>query len=185
MDDYPQQLAIPFYRKHAINLNRSYSFLLGKPLLTPEDGQESIAEIDAGGYVDCYVDCYADRYAESGAPSIYDLFDAPFALVSHGIEADPIFNFANRKALDIFGYSWEAFTGLPSRLSAEPMAREERQHLLDQVTTKGYIDDYSGVRIASDGGRFRIVNAVVWNLLDEKGKHVGQAAKIDQVEAAE
>lgn len=173
MDDYPQQLAIPYYREHAINLNRSYRSLLGRCLLPPETDQGGTAEVE-GGF-----------YAESVAPSIYDLFDAPFALVSHGIEADPIFNFANRKALDIFGYTWESFTVLPSRLSAEPMAREERQYLLDQVTTKGYIDDYSGVRIASDGRRFRIVNAVVWNLLDEQGKHIGQAAKIDQVEPAE
>ena len=49
------------------------------------------------------------------------LFDAAFALVSHNTAADPIFNYANRQALTLFEMSWEEFTQLPSRLSAEPM----------------------------------------------------------------
>jgi hypothetical protein len=37
----------------------------------------------------------------SGTPKeiAQGLFEAPFVLVSHGIEADPIFNYGNRKAL--------------------------------------------------------------------------------------
>ncbi len=69
-----------------------------------------------------------------------------------------------------------AFTRLPSRLSAEPLLREERARLLERVTRDGLIEDYAGVRIASTGRRFRISNASVWNLIDETGEAVGQAA---------
>ncbi len=45
-----------------------------------------------------------------------------------------------------------------------------------QVTRKGFIDDYRGIRISKTGRRFLIDNATVWNLLDENGAHYGQAA---------
>lgn len=104
------------------------------------------------------------------------LDEAPFALVSHGTEPDPIFNYANRIALRLFEMSWDDFTSMPSRLSAEPLAQEERDRLLARVGSHGYIDDYSGIRISSTGKRFMIRDATVWNLLDESGQAYGQAA---------
>jgi hypothetical protein len=106
------------------------------------------------------------------------LFEAPFALLSHGTEADPLFNYANRQAMALFRMDWQQIIGLPSRLSAEPMLREAREALLARVAQHGYVDDYSGVRIASDGSRFMIHEATVWNLLDEQGQTYGQAALI-------
>ena len=44
---------------------------------------------------------------------------------------------------------WDDFTSMPSRLSAEPLAQEERDRLLARVGSHGYIDDYSGIRISS------------------------------------
>jgi hypothetical protein len=78
--------------------------------------------------------------------------------------------------LQLFEMTWEDFTALPSRLSAEPMVQEERDRLLLRVSTQGYIDDYSGIRVSSSGKRFLIRNATVWNLLDEAGQTYGQAA---------
>jgi hypothetical protein len=69
-----------------------------------------------------------------------------------------------------------AFTRLPSRFSAEAPVREERARLLARVSRDGYIDDYSGVRIASSGRRFRIEQATVWNLVDADRSIHGQAA---------
>jgi PAS domain S-box-containing protein len=112
--------------------------------------------------------------------SATSLFDAPFALLSHGIEPDPLFNYANRYALRLFGMAWEDIIGMPSRFSAEPMVREERDRLLERVARHGYVDDYAGVRIAKDGSRFMIRNAIVWNLVDEEGLPYGQAACIKQ-----
>lgn len=104
------------------------------------------------------------------------LWNVPFAIVAHGTEADPIFFYGNRYALQCFEMSFDEFARLPSRLSAEPLAQEARQKLLDKVKQQGYIDDYCGMRIAKSGRRFMIANATVWNLVDERGGHHGQAA---------
>ena len=72
--------------------------------------------------------------------------------------------------------AWAEFTRTPSRLTAEAPNREERARLLAAVTAHGFIDDYSGIRIAKTGRRFRIAQATVWNLLDETGNYSGQAA---------
>lgn len=82
------------------------------------------------------------------------LWTARCAIVAHGTEADPIFFFGNRAALDRFDATPERFAAMPSRLSAEPMLREERQALLHRVTRDGFIDDYAGVRISATGRRF-------------------------------
>jgi hypothetical protein len=104
------------------------------------------------------------------------LRDAPQAIVAHGTEADPLFFFGNRAALAKFETTAEAFIGMPSRLSAEAPLREERAALLEQVSRDGFIDDYAGIRISARGTRFRIENAVVWNLIDAAGAMHGQAA---------
>ena len=104
------------------------------------------------------------------------LWVAPLAIVAHGTEADPVFFFGNRTALALFELDFNAFTQLPSRLSAEPLLREEREHLLERVGRDGLIDDYSGVRISSTGRRFRISRAAVWNLSGSDGRPLGQAA---------
>ncbi|MDJ0864135.1 MAG: MEKHLA domain-containing protein [Gammaproteobacteria bacterium] len=104
------------------------------------------------------------------------LFFAPFAVVSHTPDPDPIFSYANAIALQLFEMTWAGFTTLPSRLSAESLVREERASLLARVASQGYIDDYSGVRISRSGRRFLIEQATVWNLMDEAGRGCGQAA---------
>ena len=68
---------------------------------------------------------------------------------------------------------------MPSYKSAEPVNREERESLLARVREDGYVDDYEGVRVDGEGGRFVIREALVWNLLGEGGGYVGQAAAFD------
>ena len=68
------------------------------------------------------------------------LWEAPLAIVAHGLGADPVFFFANRAALAAFETTPAAITAMPSRLSAEPLAREERQALLDRVSAEGFGD---------------------------------------------
>ncbi|MEJ2043233.1 MAG: MEKHLA domain-containing protein [Reinekea sp.] len=104
------------------------------------------------------------------------LYEGTFGLLSHNTEDDPIFNYGNRTALDLFQMDWQEFTQLPSRKSAEPVNRAERQQLLDRVTSDGFIDDYCGIRISSTGNRFWIENATVWNLINDKSVYCGQAA---------
>ena len=110
------------------------------------------------------------------------VFLAPFVLVSHGVEADPILNYGNQSALTLWEMSWAELTRTPSRLTAEAPNREERARLLAAVTARGFIDDYSGIRISKSGRRFRIAQATVWNLLDEHKNYAGQAAMFSQWE---
>ena len=112
----------------------------------------------------------------SGPESARRLFEAPFAVVSHGTEDDPVFNYGNGMALALFALAWDAFCRLPSRRSAEPLARDERLRLLERVSRHGHIADYRGVRVSSDGRRFLIEDALVWNLIDGDGGYRGQAA---------
>lgn len=133
-------------RLHIVGIADSYLRLAGVPLVSPD-----IDVVDA-------------------------LWSAPIAVVAHGTESDPVFFFGNRTALGLFEMAFEDFTRLPSRFSAEPLAREERARLLDRVTRDGWINDYEGVRISATGKRFRISNAAVWNLTNIRGNALGQAA---------
>ena len=138
-----------FLCEHAELLISSYRRLTGKDLVIPQ------------------------RYPEDAYRALYE---APYGVVSHDTSEDPIFNYANRTAQRVFAMDWQAFTRLPSRKSAEPVNRAERGRILARVTKEGFIDDYRGVRISAAGTRFRIENATVWNVVDDKGKYRGQAA---------
>lgn len=116
------------------------------------------------------------RLVAAGGDPVQMLWSAPLAIVAHGTEADPIFYFGNRMALQLFEMDFSAFTLLPSRLSAEALLRQERAQLLERVMRDGIIEDYAGVRISSTGRRFQISNASVWNVMDPAGGLVGQAA---------
>ncbi|MDQ6733075.1 MAG: MEKHLA domain-containing protein, partial [Nitrospirota bacterium] len=73
------------------------------------------------------------------------LFSAPFVVVSHGGQADPILNYGNRAALDIWEMTWEDLCRTPSRLTAEPTDQVERARMLAEAEARGYISDYRGV----------------------------------------
>lgn len=119
-----------------------------------------------------------DLIPRSGTPEeqAQALFEADPVVVSHGTQSDPILNYGNQTALRLWEIKLEQFLQTPSRMTAEPMHRDERAQLLERTTRDGYVDDYQGVRISSTGRRFLIEQAIVWNLLDEKGEYRGQAA---------
>jgi hypothetical protein len=108
------------------------------------------------------------------------LYKAPMVVLAHDTATDPVFFYGNRAAQRLFEMTWEELVRLPSRYSAEQVAREERQRLLDLVTRQGFIDNYSGVRIAKSGKRFLIEHATVWNLLGQEGQVLGHAAAFDR-----
>jgi hypothetical protein len=121
---------------------------------------------------------HRDLVPRTGSPreQAHALFEAPFVVVSHGIEADPILNYGNRTALGLWEMDWTALTQTPSRQTAEPVHRDERAQLLLRTTRDGYVDDYRGIRISSTGQRFQIEQAIVWNLVGPSGEYLGQAA---------
>jgi hypothetical protein len=136
-----------FQIAHAEMLLNSYRRLLRGELLNP-----SVAEIGRA------------------------LYQSPTVVLAHDTNVDPVFFYGNLAAQRLFEMTWEELVRLPSRFSAEQVAREERQRLLDLVTRQGFIDNYSGVRIAKSGKRFLIEHATVWNLLGSGGQVLGQAA---------
>ncbi|WP_221896376.1 MEKHLA domain-containing protein [Bathymodiolus japonicus methanotrophic gill symbiont] len=104
------------------------------------------------------------------------IYEAPYVLLAHNATVDPVFQYANKKGLELFEMNWDEFTQLHSKYSAEPQNRKERERLLNEVLLKGYADNYSGVRISKTGRRFFIKAATVWNILDDNNEKIGQAA---------
>lgn len=141
----------PFLFAHTALLRGSYRHWTGRDLVAPE---------------------------LSAVEAVQALFEAPYAVVSHDTQEDPVFTYGNQLALQLFEMAWDEFTALPSRLSAEPGEQEVRARLLTQVSTQGFTHDYSGVRVSKAGRRFMIRDATVWNLIDGDGRHRGQAAVI-------
>ena len=114
------------------------------------------------------------------AETVQDLMDFPDAVASHIASSDPQFNYANHAALALFKMRDDEFLGLPSRYSAEPMLREQRAAFLAEVAANGFVQNYSGIRIAKDGSQFLIEQATVWNVVDiaQPENVLGQAVVI-------
>ncbi|NET24441.1 MEKHLA domain-containing protein [Okeania sp. SIO1I7] len=135
--------------RHTQRLLWSYKYWTGKSLLGVDGTPEFIAQA---------------------------LWEAPFIVFSHGMESDPIYNYGNRKALELWEVDWEQLTQMPSRYSAESMEQEERLRILHEVTSNGYVSNVGGVRISRSGKRIQVSDFIIWNLLDENQQQCGQAA---------
>lgn len=106
------------------------------------------------------------------------LYNAPFALVSHGLEEDPIFNYANIQAQELWEMTWDEFIKMPSRSSAGVVEQADRDALLREAKEKGYVGQYFGTRISKSGKMFEIQETILWTLYDERKVCRGQAAFI-------
>ncbi len=104
------------------------------------------------------------------------LFALPAIVLSHGAEADPILNYGNRAALELWEMTPEAFVAMPSRLTAEPGVRAAREKALEETRSQGFSTGYEGIRISATGRRFYIHDATIWNLAGSDGSPAGQAA---------
>lgn len=142
-------LANHYGAEHTERLRRSFHALTGRDLLDPTLSPEAAADA---------------------------LFHAPFVVLSHNADPDPILTYGNQTALELFELAWEELIQMPSRLTAAAPDRAERARRLARVATQGFIADYAGVRIARTGKRFWIERATVWNLTDDQGQPCGQAA---------
>ena len=104
------------------------------------------------------------------------LFKAPLIVVSHDTQMDPVLNYGNQAALDLWEMDLPNLLVTPSRKTAEPVHRDERALLMERTRNNGYVDDYHGMRISHTGRRFWIETAIVWNLYSSSGRYAGQAA---------
>lgn len=119
-----------------------------------------------------------DLIAPGGGPEAEAerLLAAPFVVVSHGAEPDPLLNYGNQVACALWETPPARLIQIPSRLTAEPMLQDARERLLAKVARDGYVSGYEGIRISASGRRFRISNVTVWNVTDGSGTPAGQAA---------
>lgn len=112
----------------------------------------------------------------SAAQLAEGLYNAPLAIVSHDNAEDPVFRFGSRMALQLWRMDDDEFIGMPSRHSAEIVEQDERRAFLEEVRKNGFTDNYSGIRISAARERFEIANVRLWNVIDDEGKPIGQAA---------
>jgi hypothetical protein len=137
-------------------------------------------------WIQMLLDSYAhwtqtELIARDGIPleQAQRLFVAPFVVASHGVEAEPILNYGNALALQLWEMNWEEFTATPSRLTAEPANQTERARMLREATRDGMIRNYQGARISKSGSRFLVEKATVWNVIDHDKNKIGQAVTFD------
>ncbi|WP_442756130.1 MEKHLA domain-containing protein [Methylocystis sp. JAN1] len=133
----------------------------------------------SGALLNSHRDCTGRELIERGGGDEAEaerLLAAPFVVVSHGAEADPILNYGNRVAQALWELSVDRLLATPSRLTAEPMVRDARERLLEQTARDGFVMGYEGVRISATGRRFKISNVTIWNVTDAAGRPAGQAA---------
>jgi len=104
------------------------------------------------------------------------LFDAPIAVLAHDRRADPLCVYANAAALEAFALSLADAPAFATSRTVEPAAREERRAALARADEVGLLSGYSGVRVSTAGRLFRIHDGRIWKVLDDDGRHVGQAA---------
>ena len=140
--------------EHIKNVLNSFEKLTGKKIINRRSPEEDFLEIENGRFV----------------------------LVSHNGAEDPILNYGNQFALKVWEMNWEDFIKTPSRKTAEADLRKNRDEMLKTVSKKGYFDKYGGIRISSTGKRFKIKNAVIWNVNDENDNYLGQAAYFKTIE---
>jgi len=117
-----------------------------------------------------------------GVDSLADLHVSEhYAVLSHGIQDDPIYNYFNKGALLTFEYPEEEIYKLPSRYSApDGEIRKDRSGLIRASVEKGFTVYTSAVRRTKTGKLFKINDGRLWNVYNTNGERVGQTAFFDR-----
>jgi hypothetical protein len=104
-----------------------------------------------------------------------------YAVLSHGTQDDPIYNYFNRAALLTFQYPEDEVYSIPSRYSAPAgPSREEREQLMKRSVQDVWQRYPKAVRQGKNGDIFQLTNVLLWNVYDDDGNRVGQAALFDR-----
>jgi hypothetical protein len=104
-----------------------------------------------------------------------------YAVLSHGVQDDPIYCYFNKAAFLQFKWTEEEVYRLPSRYSAPPgPARTSRQVDVEKAIHDDVRELSSVIRQTKDGELFEMVNVLLWNVYNERGERVGQTAFYDR-----
>lgn len=122
-----------------------------------------------------------EHMVEDSVESLQDAHEnTRFAILSHGIQEDPIYNYFNKAALETFQYEPEEIYQLPSRKSAPPDLRVDRAALIQASVECGFQIYTKAVRVTKCGRLFQINEGLLWNVYDNEGNRVGQTALFDR-----
>ena len=137
--------------------------------------------------LDSYLDRVgADLIPRSGAAhtDAEALHEASIVVLCHDGADDPVLIYANAAAAALWKMPLEQLIGLPSRLTAAAHHQPDRAEALNTARSAGVLYGYSGERVASDGTRFMIRQAVLWTV-DGLPHGAGQAAMFSSWEPVE
>ena len=97
-------------------------------------------------------------------------------IASH--DTNGFFNYLNKAALSLFKVTKDQVIGKSTTMTAPKSEQKQRNELLNQVNSHGFIDNYKGIRVTSDGELFQIEDATIWNVVDKNSHKIGQAVII-------
>ena len=97
-------------------------------------------------------------------------------IASH--DTNGFFNYLNKAALSLFKVTKDQVIGRSTTMTAPKSEQKQRNELLNQVNSYGFIDNYKGIRVTSDGELFQIEDATIWNVVDKNSHKMGQAVII-------
>ncbi|GAB2541318.1 hypothetical protein JOD18_003082 [Gracilibacillus alcaliphilus] len=143
-----------YTEQHAQRLNDSFKRWMGRDLIQIEESKSLLQQ----------------------------LLHSNIFILSHGTEPDPVLNFGNQAALNLWEMDRATFVKTPSRLTAEPVRREERSRFIKEVTENGFTENDAVIRVSSTGRRFCIKQVITWNIVDENNHYYGQAATFSDYE---
>ncbi len=104
------------------------------------------------------------------------MFAVDQAVLAHDGSEDPRLIYANAAAIRLWRRPWAEVIGMPSRLTAEPEERPARGKALAFAQQQNALAGYTGIRVDTEGRRFRIEGAKVWTFTKAGGRARGQAA---------
>ena len=97
-------------------------------------------------------------------------------IASH--DTNGFFNYLNKAALSLFKVTKDQVIGRSTTMTAPKSEQKQRNELLNQVNSHGFIDNYKGIRVTSNGDLFQIEDATIWNVIDKNSHKIGQAVII-------
>jgi hypothetical protein len=106
-----------------------------------------------------------------------------YAVLSHGNQTDPIYNYFNKGAFLTFQWPESDIYSLPSRHSApDGLLRNDRQQMMQTVVEQNVLVIPSAIRQTKAGEFFKLTNVTFWNVYsdDDDGVRLGQTAVFDR-----
>lgn len=133
------------FQDHALLLNESHNYWFGERLVDEEDPGLVLTALNRAEQV----------------------------VFSSGIEASPVFNYGNVKALALFGYELAEFTQLGQQEVVPEAMRALDQQLMAEVKRAGHVKLAASQRVSRSGKLWQIDAGVVWQLKDALGRDHG------------